>query len=94
MISHPILAHLIPTGLYCLLEQSICKYYVVRPVGTDRGLVGGFLGLYSFLILGYPHEVIIAVVVSVVHKTVAAHNLAWFIAPENWWMIPGLTETN
>ena len=72
--SHPAVAYLLYTGMYCPLEQGICGYYFVRPVGEDSGPLGGcqelvgFLGLENFPRWGSSHEVIISVVQVVVHK--------------------------
>ena len=58
----------------CVLEQGICKSFIVRPVGGDTGTAGGchpligFLGLESFLSSSPHHEVITSVVRLVVQK--------------------------
>ena len=71
--SHPIVANLLSTGLYFLLELGLCESSVFRSLGVDPGPVGGFqalvglLGPKGFLILGYPHNVSVAVFVVVIH---------------------------
>ena len=56
VISHPAVAYMLSTVLYYLLEQELCKYSILRPVGADPVPVGGrqalvgFLGLEVFLV--------------------------------------------
>ena len=62
------------TAIYFLLEQGICKYSIIHPLGAYpvpmcvcQTLIG-FIGLEGLLISDSPHEMSIEVVVVVVYK--------------------------